>query len=132
MPQTGRMKTLTQSPTDPDFVQNPYPFYDAVRSGGDLVWWEDYDMPVSASWNLVSELLRDRRFGREEPEELRVAIPEHLAPFYAVEAHSMLELEPPRHTRLRGLVLRAFTSRRIAGLAPEIEALLASRPKARV
>lgn len=32
----------------------------------------------------------------------------------------MLELEPPRHTRLRGLVLRAFTSRRIAALAPEI------------
>lgn len=35
----------------------------------------------------------------------------------------MLEREPPTHTRLRGLVLRAFTSRRIAALAPEIEAL---------
>jgi len=35
----------------------------------------------------------------------------------------MLELEPPRHTRLRTLVLRAFTSRRIAGLAPDITAL---------
>ena len=35
----------------------------------------------------------------------------------------MLELEPPRHTRLRGLVLRAFTSRRIAALAPEIATL---------
>jgi cytochrome P450 len=35
----------------------------------------------------------------------------------------MLELEPPRHTRLRGLVLRAFTNRRIKALAPEIEAL---------
>lgn len=35
----------------------------------------------------------------------------------------MLELEPPRHTRLRNLVLRAFTSRRIAGLAPDITAL---------
>lgn len=35
----------------------------------------------------------------------------------------MLELEPPRHTRLRSLVLRAFTSRRIEATAPEIEAL---------
>ncbi len=35
----------------------------------------------------------------------------------------MLELEPPRHTRLRSLVLRAFTSRRIAALAPEITQL---------
>jgi hypothetical protein len=69
----------------------------------------------------VNTLLRDRRFGREPvtPRE----IPDHLAPFYAVEAHSMLELEPPRHTRLRSLVLRAFTNRRIKALAPEIEAL---------
>jgi unspecific monooxygenase len=35
----------------------------------------------------------------------------------------MLELEPPRHKRLRGLVLRAFTSRRIEALGPEITAL---------
>ena len=35
----------------------------------------------------------------------------------------MLELEPPRLTRLRGLVLRAFTSRRIAALGPEITTL---------
>lgn len=32
----------------------------------------------------------------------------------------MLELEPPRHTRLRSLVLRAFTSRTISALAPDI------------
>jgi unspecific monooxygenase len=50
-------------------------------------------------------------------------VPDHLVPFYAIEAHSMLELEPPRHTRLRGLALRAFTQRRIAALAPEIAAL---------
>lgn len=35
----------------------------------------------------------------------------------------MLDLEPPRHTRLRGLVLRAFTSRRIKALAPDIHAV---------
>ena len=35
----------------------------------------------------------------------------------------MLELEAPRHTRLRGLVLRAFTSRTIAALGPDIRAL---------
>jgi cytochrome P450 len=32
-------------------------------------------------------------------------------------------LEPPRHTRLRGLVLRAFTSRRIAAMEAEVTAL---------
>jgi hypothetical protein len=78
-------------------------------------------MPVATTHAAVNALLRDRRFGREPvtPRD----IPDHLAPFYAVEAHSMLELEPPRHTRLRSLVLRAFTSRRITALAPEIAAL---------
>lgn len=117
------MPLLTQSPTDPGFVQNPYLFYDRARTLGDLVWWTDYAMPVATSHAAVGALLRDRRFGRECPPEMTPDTPAHLAPFYAVEAHSMLELEPPRHTRLRGLVLRAFTSRRIAALAPEITAL---------
>ncbi|MCX7645323.1 MAG: cytochrome P450 [Rhodobacteraceae bacterium] len=117
------MERLAQSPTDPAFVQAPWAFYDRVRAAGPVAFWEDYGLPVSARWDLVNALLRDRRFGREVPPERRRPVPPHLAPFYAVEAHSMLELEPPRHTRLRGLVLRAFTSRRIAALAPEIALL---------
>lgn len=115
------MKTLSQSPTDDTFVQDPYPFYDRARAAGPLVHWADYDMPVATTYTAVNTLLRDRRFGREPIEP--PPVPAHLAPFYAVEAHSMLELEPPRHTRLRGLVLRAFTTRRIKALAPEIAAL---------
>lgn len=117
------MLTLSQPPTDPAFVQNPYPFYDRARAGGDLFFWSDYDLPCATSHAAVGAILKDRRLGREAPAEHAPAIAPHLAPFYAVEAHSMLEREPPAHTRLRGLVLRAFTSRRIAALAPQIEAL---------
>ncbi|SIS71085.1 Cytochrome P450 [Roseivivax lentus] len=117
------MQHLSQSPTDPAFVQDPYPFYARARELGDLVVWDEYGMVCAPTHRAVSALLKDRRFGRERPADLTPPRPAHLAPFYAVENHSMLELEPPRHTRLRGLVLRAFTSRRIAGLAPEIAAL---------
>ena len=117
------MQRLAQSATDPAFVQDPYPFYERARAAGPLFFWEDYGLPCAAGFAEVSALLRDRRLGREPPPGFAPDIPPHLAPFYAVEAHSMLELEPPRHTRLRGLVLRAFTSRRIAALAPEIAAL---------
>ncbi len=117
------MQRLSQSPTDRRFVQNPYPFYDRARKAGPVFFWEDYGMPAVASAAGVNALMRDRRLGREVPASQARPIPPHLAPFYAVEAHSMLELEPPRHTRLRGLVLRAFTSRRIAALEPEIAAL---------
>lgn len=115
------MQRHHQCPTDPAFVQDPYPFYDRLRAAGPLTFWTDYDMPVAASHATVSALLRDRRFGREDP--FPPPRPPHQAGFWAIEDHSMLELEPPRHTALRGQVLRAFTSRRIAALGPEIEAL---------
>lgn len=118
------MKRLSQSPTDPDFVQNPYRFYDHARAdGSDLFYWEDYGAVCAVSHAAVATCLKDKRLGREVPAEFARPIPDHLRPFYDVEAHSMLELNPPRHTRLRGLVLRAFTSRRIAELEPEIETL---------
>lgn len=117
------MPVLHQSPTEAAFVQDPYPFYAAARAQGDLQFWHDFSMMAAFSHAAVQALLRDRRFGREVPAELARPVPDHLAPFYAVEAHSLLDAEPPRHTRLRGLVLRAFTSRQIAGLAPQIETL---------
>ena len=117
------MQRVSQSPTEDTFVQDPYPFYDQVREAGALVYWEDYEMPVAAGYETVSALLRDRRFGRECPAELVKPVPARLAPFYDVERHSMLELEPPRHTRLRGHVLRAFTTRQISSLGPQIAAL---------
>jgi len=117
------MQDLHQSPTDPAFVQNPYPFYDRARATGPFFRWVDYNLTCTPNASAVNAILRDRRFGREAPPECAPVIPDHLRPFYAVEAHSMLELEPPRHTRLRSLVLRAFTSRRIAALGPEITQL---------
>lgn len=117
------MLRLAQSPTEPAFVQNPYAFYDRARESGDLFFWEDYGFVCATSHRAVSALLRDRRLGREAPAEIAPDHPPHTRPFYDIEAHSMLELEPPRHTRLRGLVLRAFTSRRINALAPEIAVL---------
>jgi cytochrome P450 len=117
------MQSLRQSPTDPAFVQDPYAFYETARAAGPLVYWEDYALPCAVSAEAVNFFLRDRRFGREVPDDRATPVAPHVAGFHAVEAHSMLELEPPRHTRLRGLVLRAFTSRRISKLTDGIAAL---------
>ncbi|MEM7547409.1 MAG: cytochrome P450 [Pseudomonadota bacterium] len=112
---------VSQSPTDPAFVQNPYPFYARVLAEGGVVWWEDYNMPAFAKFSHISALLRDRRFGRANPTPLP-SVP-HLQPFTDFEALSLLEREPPDHTRLRGLVNRAFLSRHITSLAPKIDAI---------
>lgn len=117
------MSILHQSPTDPDFVQNPYAFYGDARAQGAVHRWAEYGMDCAFSFAVVNACLRDNRLGREIPKDLRQPVPDHLRDFYAIDDNSMLELEPPRHTRLRKLVLRAFTSRRIAALGPEIAEL---------
>ncbi|MFZ3581978.1 cytochrome P450 [Loktanella sp. DJP18] len=117
------MKQISQSPTDPAFVQNPYPFYDRMRALGPLVWWDDYAMACAVSHATVSAVLRDRRMVRQVPAELAPQPVPARAGFDAVEAHSMLELDGAVHARLRGSVLRAFTSRAIAVLAEDLRAL---------
>lgn len=120
------MKTLNLSPLDPEFIQDPYAAYVRARRDGPVLFWQDYDMLAAFDAATVQSLLRDRRLGREVPPGARAPYPDHLSDWARVEAHSMLELEPPRHTRLRGLVLRAFTSRRIAALKPDIEDVTAA------
>lgn len=113
---------LSLSPRDPAFVQDPYAAYGALADGGHgLVFWTEYGHWCARSHALVSGLLRDRRFGRE-PIAPPLDAP-HLAPWRAVEAASMLEREPPVHTRLRALVTRAFVARRVEELRPRIRAL---------
>jgi cytochrome P450 len=117
---------FARSPRDPDFFRDPYPAYRAMRDLGDLFVWEDYGFACSARHAVVGAALRDRRFGRDildrvSREDLGWPAPSPgLAPFLAFERGSMLEREPPAHTRLRGLVNRAFTARAVEGLRPAI------------
>ncbi|MFN3549084.1 MAG: cytochrome P450 [Mesorhizobium sp.] len=113
-------------PRDPSFVQDPYGAYASVQAVSPTFFWEDYGLWCLSGYDAVNRLLRDRRFGRENrwgPPMVDVAGREHLADFDRIERHSLLEREPPVHTRLRGLVNRAFVSRQIERLRPRVEAL---------
>ncbi len=120
-------------PRDPGFFNDPYPAYAAIRADAPAFFWEDYGFWCFAAYADVSELLRDKRFGRQilhvmSREELGWPAPKaHLAAFDALERHSILEMEPPEHTRLRNLVNRAFVSRRVEKLAPRIAVLAHER-----
>ena len=115
------MRTLSQDPTEDAFVQDPYPFYARARAAGPVVLWEEYGHPMATTHAAVMEVLKHRGMGRAiRPAPER---PSHLSDFYEIDDASMLDMEPPDHTRLRGLVLRAFTARGVAALGPWIEGL---------
>ncbi len=122
-------RSVDLDPRDAQFFQNPYPSYHDIRAACPAFKWEQYGHWCFAGHEDVNTLLRDRRFGRQilhvaTREELGLPeVPEHIKIFAEHETHSLLELEPPVHTRLRGLINRAFLSRQVERLRPKITSL---------
>ena len=116
-------------PRDAAFYQDPYAFYAELHASTPSFVWDDYGHWCFAGFQEVNALLRDKRFGREilhvmTREELGWPTPRpHTAAFDQTEKYSLLNLEPPGHTRLRTLVNRAFVSRHVEQLRPRIETL---------
>ena len=122
-------RRLSLDPRDPAFFNDPYRAYGRLHAHAPVLYWEQYGHWFFLGNADVNRLLRDRRFGREilhvaTREELGLPEPAaHTRDFDAIDAHSMLEREPPAHTRLRTLVNRAFVSRQVERLRPAIAAL---------
>lgn len=119
---------FSQNPHDTGFVGDPWKLYAGLHAFGGPVFWSDYGLWCITSFDDVNRILRDRRYGRVPPPHHEAKhYPEHLADFADTEAFSLLNLEPPGHTRLRRLVNRAFVSRQVKDMAPGIRQLANDR-----
>lgn len=122
-------RSVSLDARDPAFYGNPNAVYAALHAHCPTFYWEEQKQWFFTGYDHVNALLRDRRFGRQilhvaSREELGLPEPAgHVSHFDAAERHSLLEIEPPEHTRLRTLVNRAFVSRHVEKMKPEIETL---------
>jgi unspecific monooxygenase len=122
-------RRLSLDARDPAFYRDPNRAYAAMHATSPTFFWEEEKQWYFTAYDQVNAVLRDRRFGRQithvmSREELGWPEPSpHLADFERSESRSLLSIEPPEHTRLRTLVNRAFVSRNIERLRPEITAL---------
>ncbi|GAA2980285.1 MULTISPECIES: cytochrome P450 family protein [Streptomyces] len=101
-----------------DFTANPYPFYAKMRAEGPVHAIRTDD--IEHAWLIVGyeegrAALADQRFSKDWRTAERWAASEN--PINA----NMLEMDAPRHTRLRRLVAGEFTARRIEALRPRVE-----------
>src|SRR5438067_397298 len=91
---------------DPAFYGDPNAVYAALHAHCPTFYWQEQKIWTVTGYDHVNGLLRDRRFGRQilhvaSREELGMADPlPHLKNFDAAEQFSLLEIEPPEHTRL--------------------------------
>ena len=101
---------LSLDPRDPAFYQDPYPTYERLHRESPVFYWEELQRWCFVRHRDVSAILRDRRFGRSMAHLEGVEARE---PVLVVDRFSMLDMEPPSHTRLRRLVQGAFIARQI-------------------
>jgi cytochrome P450 len=108
-------------PRDPEFYGDPYRWYSEIHATGESTFfWDDYGFWCVAGFDQANALLRDKRLGRAPGLPERT---ERIANWWETERWSLLAIDPPEHTQLRGLVNRAFLSRRIEQLRPRIREL---------
>jgi cytochrome P450 len=112
------------NPFDPEFRKNPHPFYDRLRTE-EPVHRTPLGFVVLTRYEDVVNTLRNNDFSRDI--EVNANLPESPTRKFRREnerSKSMLNLDPPDHTRLRRLVSKSFTPSAIEKLRPRIQQLV--------
>jgi unspecific monooxygenase len=111
------LKSLSIDLLSPQFLANPYPYYDVLREASPVLYDPQWKLWFLSSYEDINVLLRDRRLGRDMEGAPK---PDPKTPFGKLHHHSLMEKEPPEHTRLRALVNKAFTPARVEALRPHV------------
>ena len=113
--------TLLKIFTDPETISDPYPLYAELREHAPIFKTELVGRWVLTRFDDARALLRDPRCGSGAGlTDERVSL-DGTKRKVRSGTLSMLMLNPPDHTRVRGLVARSFTPRRVEKLRPEVE-----------
>lgn len=105
---------------DASFLENPYPTLAKLREVGKPVWHEPSNLFLAATYQDANAVLRNRSLGRifkpRQPDE-------DWNTFNWLHSDSLLDSEPPKHTRLRSLLVKAFNKNKIESMRPDVERL---------
>ncbi|MHB8440154.1 MAG: cytochrome P450 [Acidimicrobiales bacterium] len=115
------------NPFEPGFAENPYPQYERLRDE-EPVHQTPFGVWTVFRYEDVQRFLRDHTLSVEDRNAHPTSLTEMVQEFLGAEEQrfstSMLDRDPPDHTRLRRLVSKAFTPRQIEALRPRIAQLV--------
>ena len=109
--------SLLFSPYDYEFHDDPYPVYARLRAEAPVYWNDELGFWALSRYDDVAAGFRDHAaFSTTNG----VMVEPSMWGPRASNFISFLAMDPPEHTRMRGLISRAFTPRRVAALEPRI------------
>lgn len=123
---------------DPEVLANPYPLYHRLRREDPVHWDPFLHAWVVTRYPDVVRVLREFSAARTPtPEQLTTMGLSGLNPIAQVMVKQMLFLDPPSHTRIRGLASVAFTPQRVEVLRSHIRDIVRTllktvEPKGRI
>ncbi len=125
------MNNTSTPPTDPvplfgpEMLANPYPLYDTLRREDPVHWSEKYQSWILTRYDDVFAGLNDARLSNDRSSTFqKIAGTDELAPLFSFLRKRMLLVDPPEHTRLRGLVSKSFTPHMVDGMRGHIQQLV--------
>ncbi|MEK6421794.1 MAG: cytochrome P450 [Burkholderia gladioli] len=103
--------------SSPAFFADPYPLYAQLRAKGPLLEIAP-NARVTGDYAVIDALLRERRAGRTYLESVRVRYGDDKVemPVFQMLSRMFLMMNPPSHTRLRTLLMKAFNARQVESL----------------
>ena len=114
---------IAYNPLSAGTVQNPYPVYSALRSRSPVHRSRLMNAWVFTRHADVDAILRNHRIFGSDPRKGNLS-PRQRKLLPPAAEFTMLMLDPPDHTRLRGLVNKAFTRRAVNALEPRVRGIL--------
>ncbi|HEX2320005.1 MAG TPA: cytochrome P450 [Streptosporangiaceae bacterium] len=107
----------------PEGRTDPYPLYAALHELGEVIKLSEHDVLV-VGYDDINLVLRDPGFLVTDEATLDEGIPAWRDnPVFLQSVDWILNLNAPRHARIRSLLAKTFTARRVVGMRPAIEAM---------
>lgn len=110
-------------PRDPAFLADPYPAFAALRAEGEVHQHDGLGIAITVSHAASAAVLRHRGLGRIWTDAQPL---ERFASFNLLHRNSLLENEPPAHTRLRRVIAGEFGRGHVQRLRPMVAELAES------
>ncbi len=120
--------TVDYDPRRPDVIANPYPVFQELRKQAPMHYSQVLGGWVLTRYDDVKLAISDRRFSADRMRPFFAQLPSEQRTAFGALGDSISRWavfhDPPEHTRLRGLMNKAFTARAIERLEPRIQTIV--------
>ena len=111
-----------------EFLRNPYPVYELLRTNDPIHWSAENNYWILTRYADIVSLIQNNHLSSNRigahASRMPLAAKEHFRPFFTAVSSWMLMIDPPDHTRLRGLVSKAFTPRVVENMRSLVQRLV--------